>query len=134
MKFEFIRFLVVGVINTLVGLSIMFLLLHGAGLSYWVSTFIGNTVGAGVSFVLNRNFTFRSKEAGLWSVVRFVCVILFCYVVSYQLGSMVIEWVAGDYFSEIVVTNGKVLFSTGLYTVLNYLLQRIVVFRERRYA
>jgi putative flippase GtrA len=134
MKFEFIRFLVVGVINTLVGLSIMFLLLHGAGLSYWVSTFIGNTVGAGVSYVLNRSFTFRSKEAGFWSVLRFVFVILFCYVVSYQIGSMVIEWIAGDYFSETVVTNGKVLFSTGLYTVLNYLLQRSVVFRERRYA
>ena len=62
MNFQFVRFLMVGVANTIVGLSVMYLLLHLAGLSYWTSTFLGNSVGAVVSFFLNRSFTFRSQE------------------------------------------------------------------------
>lgn len=36
---SFIRFLAVGVVNTMIGLTIMFLLMHAVGMSYWLSTF-----------------------------------------------------------------------------------------------
>src|SRR5947209_2726841 len=82
---SFIRFLLVGVINTVVGLSAMYLFLHGFSLSYWASTFIGNIIGACVSYFLNRTFTFKSSTAVGKSMVRFTLVILACYVISYYL-------------------------------------------------
>ena len=56
-----LRFLLVGVVNTLVGAGIMFLLYNLAGCSYWLSSAANYIVGGIVSFCLNKYFTFQSK-------------------------------------------------------------------------
>lgn len=130
MNHTFIRFLMVGVANTMVGLSMMYIFLHLADLSYWLSTFLGNSVGAIVSFFLNRSFTFNSQSSIVKSMVRFVFVILLCYFISYSLGRNIVEWVLrNSQLLERIKTDIAVLFSTGLYTVLNYLLQKLFVFK-----
>ena len=100
----------------------MYLLLHLAGFSYWVSTFLGNSVGAVVSYFLNRSFTFRSQSSGFKSMLRFVAVILFCYFVSYTFGRNLVEWiVSSSHVTPSIKTDIAVLISTGFYTLLNYL-------------
>lgn len=133
MKYSFVRFVMVGVVNTLVGLSVMYLLLNGLGLSYWLSTFIGNSVGACVSFLLNRRFTFRSDGSVLNGFIRFVAVILICYFLSYSIGKNLVPWLLSDYGSitSKVKTNLAVLFSTFLYTILNYFGQKLFVFPQK---
>ncbi|MBP0726479.1 GtrA family protein [Bacillus sp. RG28] len=132
MKYSFIRFLMVGIINTIVGLSIMYALLHLVGFSYWISTFIGNTFGATVSYFLNRMFTFRSRNAHLSSVLRFVLVIGLCYFLSYFIGIRVVK--CGLAFIQInsnkTIQDLSILVGTGLYTILNYFGQKVFVFRE----
>ena len=54
-----LKFLLVGVLNTLVGAVLMFLL---EGLGYWPSTAIAYTLASVMSFFLNRSFTFRNME------------------------------------------------------------------------
>ena len=131
MNYSFIRFLMVGVANTIVGLSVMYLLLHVVGLSYWASTFLGNSVGAVVSFFLNRSFTFKSQSSVSKSMIRFVAVILFCYFISYTIGRNVVEWIlSNSHLTSSIKTDIAVLISTGLYTVLNYLCQKLFVFRS----
>jgi putative flippase GtrA len=127
----FVRFIIVGIANTIVGLSVMYLLLHAAGLSYWTSTFLGNSVGACVSYFLNRIFTFRSQNSVSKSMLRFAVVILSCYFLSYTLGRNAVEWAFtyNHFFTETVKTDIAVLVSTCLYTVLNYLCQKLFVFR-----
>lgn len=49
-----IRFLVVGVINTIVGTGTMFLLYNVAGCNYWVSSAGNYVVGSIVSYFLNK--------------------------------------------------------------------------------
>lgn len=130
MNYTFVRFILVGIINTIVGLSIMYLLLHLGGLSYWMSTFIGNSVGAIVSFLLNRSFTFKSQSSIYKSMLRFVAVILFCYVISYTFGRNLVEFMLRN--SELtwsIKTDIAVFISTGLYTVLNYFFQKFIVFK-----
>jgi putative flippase GtrA len=133
MNHSFFRFLLVGVINTIVGLSAMYLFLHGFSLSYWVSTFLGNIIGACVSYFLNRSFTFQSSAAVGKSMIRFILVILVCYFISYFLG----EKIALYLFSHLSFLGSKyaqdaaVLFGTGIYTITNYLGQRIFVFQQR---
>jgi putative flippase GtrA len=134
MNHSFVRFLLVGVVNTIVGLSSMYLFLHGFSFSYWVSTFLGNVIGACVSYVLNRSFTFKSNAAVGTSMLRFAIVILICYFISYYLG----EKIALFLFSKISFLGTKyaqdaaVLFGTGIYTITNYLGQRLFVFKQRQ--
>ena len=71
------RFLLVGVVNTLVGYGVMFGLYNLAGLhlwgdpGYWISSAANYLVGSVVSFFLNKHFTFRSREKGPGVVLRF---------------------------------------------------------------
>jgi putative flippase GtrA len=136
MNHSFVRFLLVGVVNTIVGLSSMYLFLHGFSFSYWVSTFLGNVIGACVSYILNRSFTFKSNAAVGTSMLRFAIVILICYFISYYLG----EKIALFLFSRISFLGTKyaqdaaVLFGTGIYTITNYLGQRLFVFKQRQAA
>lgn len=134
MKYTFVRFVMVGVVNTLIGLSVMYLLLHGLGLSYWLSTFLGNSVGACVSFLLNRRFTFRSDGSVLKGFIRFVAVILICYFLSYSIGKNLVQWLLINYDSitSTVKTDLAVLVSTCLYTILNYLAQKLFVFPQKK--
>ncbi|MDR4889485.1 GtrA family protein [Fredinandcohnia sp. QZ13] len=119
----FVRFLLVGVINTLVGLSSIFLLLDVVSLSYWLSTFVGHSIGAGVSYMLNRQFTFASKAMHGKSIPLFVLVILSCYFLSFSMSKMISGFIFTQYTNEIAVFLG-----TGLYTVMNYLGQKYLVF------
>ncbi len=57
---RFARFLLVGVVNTLVGAAIMFGLYNLAGCSYWVSSATNYVLTSILSFFLNRSFTFQS--------------------------------------------------------------------------
>lgn len=133
MNYSFFRFLLVGVINTIVGLSAMYVFLHGFSCSYWVSTFIGNTIGAIVSYFLNRTFTFKSKTAVRSSMFRFAVVILFCYFFSYFLGEKFAFFVFSKlpFFPKNNITDAAVLFGTGFYTVSNYWGQRLFVFHKK---
>ena len=56
-----IKFLMVGVINTLVGTGVMFLLYNVFSASYWVSSATNYIVGSVVSYFLNKYFTFQNK-------------------------------------------------------------------------
>nr|WP_309100246.1 GtrA family protein [Fredinandcohnia onubensis] len=123
----FIRFLLVGLINTIVGLSSIFLLLHVAGLSYWLSTFLGNSVGAIVSYLLNRRFTFNSKATFGRSIPLFILVILCCYFLSYSASKFVVDFILLPYTNEIAV-----LLGTGLYTISNYFGQKYIVFAGQK--
>lgn len=128
---SFLRFLLVGVFNTIVGLSVIALLLHVAGIGYWASTFLGNAVGALVSYMLNKRFTFRSKAKVAGSLWKFLLVTLVCYGLSYGIGlygglliAAVLPW-----FPDNRVHDAATLLGTGLYTITNYLGHKYFSFR-----
>ncbi|MDM5339997.1 GtrA family protein [Fictibacillus enclensis] len=130
MNHSFVRFLMVGVVNTLVGLGSIYLLLHGTGASYWVATFLGNAIGACVSYVLNRVFTFKSQSPVSGSIMRFIAVILACYVIAYYAAIRMAVWGIHALLPEYgqAADDAAVLIGTGLYTLLNYAGQRWLVF------
>lgn len=77
------KFLLVGVINTLVGTAIMFGLYNIAGCSYWVASAANYVLTSILSFFLNKYFTFRSRERSVGQVVRFAANIAVCYLIAY---------------------------------------------------
>ena len=128
----FIRFLLVGTVNTIVGLSMIIMLLDLGGLSYWSATFLGNCIGAAVSYFLNRSFTFRSRARIQSSGVRFIFILFLCYILSYSISGMAAEFI--QTFSllghDVSPEELAVLLGAGIYTLTNYIGQKYLVFNK----
>ena len=134
---SFIRFLIVGVINTMVGTAVMFGLYNLAGLhrwgqiGYWLSTIGNYTVGSVVSFFLNKHFTFKNKEKGRAVVIRFVINIAVCMVLAYGIAQKCVELaLAGTFLSQQLQGNISMLAGMCLFVLLNYFGQRFFAFRK----
>lgn len=124
------RFLLVGVMNTLVGCGTMFLLYNIAGCSYWVSSAANYVVGGVVSFFLNKYFTFQNKERSLGQVVKFILTVGFCYLIAYGAAKPLATRLL-DGCSPKLQENAAMMTGMCLYTALNYLGQRFFAFRRK---
>ncbi len=125
-----VRFLIVGVGNTLLSMVLMFLL---EGLGYWPSTAIAYVAGAVMSFFLNRRFTFRSEENFWPSAGKFALNVVICYVLGYGAARLIFSlplwW---DLLPGLLRERLSKLAGMALYTTLNYCGQRFFAFRKGR--
>ena len=124
-----VRFLLVGVINTLVGCGAMFLLYNLAHWSYWLSSAANYVLGGVVSFFLNKYFTFRKREWSWRQAGRFAVNVAVCWLLAYGLAKpLVLAVLTGRpvWLQE----NGAMAVGMCLYTALNYLGQRFFAFRK----
>lgn len=78
---EFFSFAVVGVVNTVLCLSVIWVL-GWYGVGPYGSNMAGYAVGLTNSFLMNRAFTFRSSAWGFGVVVRFIGVFVAAYSVN----------------------------------------------------
>jgi putative flippase GtrA len=122
---QFMRFCLVGLVNTAVGLLIMEIL-HLLGLNYWVTTLIGNGLGIGLSFVLNKRFTFDDKK-GWKKFIPFLLVCLVSYLISYLpiYFAFSRSQFLKPYFSFSFVVGA------GFYTMTNFLGQKYITFQQK---
>ena len=128
---DFIRFILIGIVNTFIGLLMMFFLLNVLGVSYWISTFTGNAVGACVSFLLNRTFTFRSSVSYHKGLPLFCAIILTCYFSSYFCSEKIVLLMGHIiYLDSSLAQNASILLGSVFYTLSNYLGQKHIVFKK----
>ena len=144
---SFRRFILVGIINTLVGLGVNYLLLWLLGMSdkvsdnaaYWIASAANYIVGSILSFFLNKYYTFRSSEKSFSEVMRFVLNILVCWIVAYGTARPFIGWLfTGNWIWpwENVKLPGAAgyiatLLGAGLFVILNYFGQRFFAFKKK---
>lgn len=124
------KFLLVGVINTIVGTTVMFVLYNVLSASYWFSSAMNYIVGSIVSYFLNKYFTFQYKKRDLKVVVKFIVNISVCYLLSYGAAKEAVYFILQD-FSVNVKDNLSMLAGMCLFVVLNYLGQRLWVFQDK---
>lgn len=127
----FWKFILVGVINTIVGTVIMFACYNLVGLSYWVSSAANYIVGSLVSYYLNKHFTFKSTEKGIKPVLRFVINIAICYLIAYGVAKPLVSNILREQ-SKSIQENGAMLIGMFLFVGLNYLGQRFFAFGNYR--
>lgn len=121
------KFLLVGVVNTLVGGGAMFLLYNLLHCSYWVSSAANYVVGGVVSFFLNKYFTFQNRERSWGQVGKFILTVSVCYLIAYGCAKpLVPRLLSGQPVA--VQENVALLVGMCLYTGLNYLGQRFFAF------
>lgn len=126
----FVRFVIVGLINTAVGTAVMFLL-YWAGAGYWISSGANYVAGSIVSYFLNKYFTFRNHKRSAMQMLCFAVHIAVCYFVAYGVAKPIgMELLPG----ASVKTQEMVAMciAMGLFVILNYLGQRYLVFSEKK--
>jgi putative flippase GtrA len=111
---EEVRFLIVGVINTVVGYALfaLFLLVFG----YLPSLYLSYAVAVTLAFVLHRRFTFRVRGNALVDFVRFVGV----YVVSLAVNSVVLPVLVELVGLHPLIAQGIALVITTLFSYVGH--------------
>ncbi|MCH5307215.1 MAG: GtrA family protein [Prevotella sp.] len=122
------KFVMVGVVNTIVGTTIMYVFYNIFHLNYWVSSASNYFFGSIVSYFLNKHFTFRYHEKGWYSIFRFTFNIIVCYLLAYGIAKPIIRWILTD-ISITIQENVSMAFGMCLFVILNYLGQRFFTFK-----
>jgi putative flippase GtrA len=116
-----LRFLGVGVLNTLVGLTLIYLARFGLGWADVPANILGYAVGLTVSFSLNRRWTFRHEGRLLSAQLRFLAAFAVAYAAN--LAALLLLTRGLGVASIVAHPAGMVV-----YTSIFYILSRYFVF------
>ena len=126
----FMKFVIVGVINTIVGTAIMFVFYNVFHLSYWISSASNYFFGSICSYILNKHFTFQYHEQGWASLFRFTINIIICYLLAYGLAKPLMHWILSG-STKSIQENISMLLGMCLFIEFNYLGQRFFAFKSK---
>lgn len=128
---QFVKFVIVGVINTLFGSAIMFGMYNFLGCDYYLSSFCNYFFGSILSYFLNKYFTFNYKKKSIGVIIRFILNISVCYLIAYGVAKPLVAWIlAGN--SKKLIENIAMMVGMGLFVICNYFGQKLIVFTERK--
>ena len=119
-----IKFCMIGVINTIVGFSIILTLIYIFGVNYLISNLVGYIGGIITSFTLNKYLNFKSQ--GLIRVEFPIFVLSF--IIAYSVNTLVLYYVVEILHREKIV---GLILAGAAYTVLFYLSSRFIIFQKR---
>ncbi|MFI3226604.1 MAG: GtrA family protein [Clostridia bacterium] len=125
-----IKFIIVGILNTIVGTSVMFISYNFLGLTYWISSALNYIIGSIFSFFMNKYFTFSNSEKSLKQVVLFILNISLCYFMAYGISKPLVSYVLSG-FGTSIQENIAMLCGMCLFVALNYFGQRFIVFKNQ---
>lgn len=124
---QFVRFLLVGIFNTVFGFAVIFACMYLAKLGPLLSNVIGYGGGLVTSYALNKWFTFRSTARGAAEPLRFLLVFGISYLLNLAALLVLVRHLA--------VHEGLAQLVAGVvYVSASYLLNRYFVFRQAHAA
>ena len=134
---QFIRYIAVGGLNTLLTLAVIYICKDFLSINIWISNAIGYVAGFINSFFWNKLWVFKSNGEYLREAVKFIAGFLLCYglqllatwllTVHSVLGNM--EW---SFFGFILSGYGlSTLFGMVVYTMANFFYNRVVTFSQK---
>ncbi len=134
---QFIKYGCVGVINTLLTLSIIYLCKSLLGVNPWLSNTIGYTAGMLNSFFWNKMWVFHSHGTKLFhEMAIFFSGFAVCYLLQFF-----VTWLITLYIGEFerslfgVTISGygvATIIGTIFYTLANFLYNRLITFKQEK--
>ncbi|CAA6805695.1 MAG: GtrA family protein [uncultured Sulfurovum sp.] len=115
---QFLRFNLIGIVNTLFGFSIILLLMY-IGFSATSSNAIGYGLGALLSYYLNRKYTFKAHHTTK-QALKFFTILAVAYILNY----LTLQWLltlANPYVAQ--------FGSAVIYTLSSFILFKVFVFK-----
>jgi putative flippase GtrA len=121
---QLIKFALVGVMNTLISLGIIYLLMNLFHMDYRVSNVIGYLAGLINSFIWNRNWTFKSQGHPVKEITLFILV----FGISYGL-----QFLFLNFLVQIIELNPNLAQPTAMivYTLINFILNKTITFQNK---
>lgn len=127
--FHFIKYNLIGIVNTLITLCVVWVLYELLGWNLELSNFLGFVAGGINSYWMNRCLNFKSQNQKGWEIFRFLLVFICAYLVNL----FVLETLknalpsAGNFLSAGFLAN---VLANIAYVVVSFLLYRYFVFKR----
>ena len=129
---KFWKFIMVGILNTIVGVGLKFLMLN------LIAGVTSTGLSSIMSYFLNKHFTFKNKEKGIKPAIRFAVNIACCYGIAYVTMVIPTIYICDTFqlsmFGMTVADFGKNLsafLESCMFVVCNYVGQRFFAFKEK---
>ncbi|MFC4606088.1 GtrA family protein [Rhodococcus kronopolitis] len=126
LKTQLVRFVLTGALSAVVDFTVTMLLQGGLGLPRAVAKSVGFVLGTTTAYLINRRWTFNAPP----SRARFVAVVaLYAVTFAVQVG---IYTALGEVWSDTLLYNALAfVIAQGVATVINFVVQRAVIFKIR---
>lgn len=135
---KFWKFILVGVLNTIVGTGLQFLLFNLLGWNEWISSVTGYFLGSVLSYFLNKYFTFKNQEKGVKPILKFALNIAVCYTIAYVIAIPLVSYICTansltmfGWTVEKFSGNLSMVVGSCLFVACNYIGQRFFAFKEK---
>ena len=120
---HFYKYLGIGVVNTIVGYSIIFSLLY-IGLNAFMSNFAGYLIGITVSYYLNRKFNFKSNKPHKEAFPKFFLSLFIAYLANLLMLAISLKLLMIDkYISQII--------AGAIYVIIGFLGSKYFAFQGK---
>ena len=136
---KFWKFIMVGILNTIVGMGLQFLFFNLFGWGEWISSIVGYILGSILSYFLNKYFTFKNKEKGWKPIAKFALNIAVCYGLAYGIAIPRTKWICVansltmfGWTVDKFAGNASMLVGSCLFVAFNYIGQRFFAFKEKK--
>ena len=135
---KFWKFIMVGILNTIVGMGLQSLFFNLCGWGEWISSIVGYILGSILSYFLNKYFTFKNKEKGWKPIAKFALNIAVCYGLAYGIAIPLTKWICVansltmfGWTVDKFAGNVSMLVGSCLFVAFNYIGQRFFAFKEK---
>ena len=126
----FLKYFISGIINTIAGSAVMFLLYNAAGFGYWFSSAANNVVAGIIGFLLNKYWTFKIKKWSLFMIISYFATIAISYFIAYKAALSVLNAVLAHQ-PRSIRDNAAMFTGLCIFSVLSYFGQRFIVFSQK---
>lgn len=132
---QFVKYCIVGVLNTLVTLGVIYICKSFLGWNLYLSNVLGYVAGVVNSFLCNKSWVFKSDGSYMREAVRFLAGFLVCYLLQlWVVWAITAKSIIGhNNFAVLgIVISGygiATLVGNVVYTLANFVYNRMVTFR-----
>ena len=126
LKTQILRFVATGVLSAVVDFSITIALQYGLDVQLSIAKAVGFLFGTTVAYLINRRWTFKAEP----SRARFIAVVVL-YAATFGVQN-VLYTLFGHIWPETILYSAlSFVIAQGIATVLNFVVQRVVIFKIR---
>lgn len=131
---QFVKYCMVGVLNTIVTLGVIYACKSLFEWNLYVSNALGYICGVINSFLCNKQWVFHSKGSYLPEAIKFLLGFLLCYGIQLWAVWMLTESEFGHFNFQIfgIILSGygiATLIGNVIYTLANFVYNRVITFR-----
>lgn len=133
---QFVKYCLVGVLNTLVTFGVIYICKSFLDLNLYVSNALGYIAGVVNSFLCNKQWVFQSKGGYRREAIIFVMGFLLCYGIQlWTVWIITDSWFGAEVYqlTDYIAISGygiATLVGNAVYTVANFAYNKMVTFRR----